>query len=194
MNQTLVSVASLIVVGISTMIAYVRYTEYKNEIQRGLYQSIVGNTYEFEITESDEVHQFEVVNVDVDTGHLPGRWRTIVVIEFDVEEFPWDAHDDEVAENAAKDLRWTFNLLSPETPEIGSVSLFDSYKAPALMVSFPSTNLYHITDFLRKTQETIGHVFWHYENDEMRGMTMRNHATLLSEHLQWIIKNSDLDD
>lgn len=194
MSQILLSVASLAFVGISAAIAYLKYREYANEIQRGIYQSIIGNEYEFEIEGRDETCRFEVVNIDVDTGHLPGRWRTIVILEFDIEEFPWDSQDEEAAADAAKDLRWTFNYLSPETPKINNVELFQSYKSPALLVSFPSTNLFYITDFLRKTQEAIGHVFWHYENGNSGNLSMRHHTELLGEYLEWITQNVGSDD
>lgn len=190
----MVSVASFLVVFISAIIAVLRYLEYENEIQRGLYQSIVGNEYEFHVPETDETHHFEVVNLSVDAGHLPGNWRTAVVIEFDMDEFPWDPYDDEVAEDAVKDLKWSFDLLSKEAPEISRVALFDSYKAPALIVTFPSTDLYDITDFLRKTEETIGDVFSHYSDDERARLSMRTNAKYAIEYLAWSTQHMDFDD
>ncbi|WP_254808465.1 hypothetical protein [Natronosalvus amylolyticus] len=193
MSLSLFQAVSLTIAGVSVVISYIKYREYKYEKQRDIYQSIVGNEYEFEITGEDETNCFEVVNIDVKSGRRPWKWHTLVVIEFDIEEFPWDSRDDDVANDAAKDLAWTFNLLTKETPEIRGAELFESYKAPALTVVFPSTDLFAITDFLRKTQTTIGHVFWHYESDEMAEMPMRLHAHYLEEHLELLLQNTDSD-
>lgn len=185
----LVSFASLMIGLVAVIIAYFRYKEYRNSVQRTLYSELVGEEYEFKM--ADERNIFTIENVDVGGGWRPSTWTTMVLIEFDLDQFPWDQRETRMSEKVVDGLLMLSSLLAKNNPDTLTVDFFISYNAPAMAISFPTTNLYDIKEFMRRTQHVIGNVLEHYEE---YGTSMKALTKLIKEHLEVALYSQQKSD
>lgn len=155
-------------------IGYVRYKAYVHEVQRDLFTSLEGREYPKQETEQGmEEVQFEVVNVNVRTSYLKD-WNTLVVLKLDRDEFPWEGSK---IEEFTHDMPEPFN--SPESKNADSIEeimeielvrfcnikrkagakfspvFTDSVYGPALLLYFPTTNLFEIREQLELVSNVL---------------------------------------
>jgi len=164
-KMVIISSVSILLSAAAVIIAYLRYKEYKNSVQRSIYSELVGEVFEYEL--SGETQTFRVENVNLIGRWRPSSWMTAVFVEFEMEEFPWEYEEKQSYEQAMNDMFLSFELIGKETPNPANAEFFRSYNAPAMVVVFPTTNLFEIREFLRKTQAVIGDVLEHHKNKDV---------------------------
>lgn len=165
MSVPRLSLATFGVVTASFAIAYARYLEYRREVQRDIYMTIVGTEYKFEY--NDESHTLEVVNVDVGGGRLPTHWGTIIAVEFDIEVFPWPPQNPDERSEMDKDLEHEIEWFDNETPEIVDIQFINTQRRPGLMVTVPTTDIFLIKEVLRRLPQSTETVFQHYNREKV---------------------------
>lgn len=163
---------------ISLIFGYSRYSEYENEVQRGLYENLVGRTYPHFSDEYDgDEFRSQVINVSAKRSGLK-NWETIVVLKFDMEEFPWEGeniddwdYDTSVLESAAQreDIDSIEDAMEKELLNLCQINrsigpkfrprFSNSAYGPVLFLHFDTIDLFILTEQLEMVSEVLPFVF-----------------------------------
>jgi hypothetical protein len=88
-NMNWIGLLTVIFTAVSITFAFVRYREYEDEVQRNLYQSLVGRQYpQNPILEIDSQIKIRLVNLRVKRSRL-FDWKTDIELKISIDEFPW---------------------------------------------------------------------------------------------------------
>lgn len=163
---------------ISIVFAYSRYTEYEEEVQRDLYDNLVGRTYpHFSDRFEEEAVEFQVINLKVKRTGIRD-WSTALFLKFDMDEFPWEESDIDdwdydvpVLQPAAKrdDVDTIDEMLEQELLDLCKINrkaeprfvpeFSDSSYGPLLILHFDTKDLFILTEQLEMISEVIPLLF-----------------------------------